>query len=542
MLTSLLSFLPFLTTAAFLLGGWYCGRSTTSVPLTKTLWLSRGILTFLLIGLPAYYSFANASETTNLLRNTALSHIMLGLVVVMGWVLLTFSRNYMAGQANQHRYARWFLFTLASVSITVSANHLILFWLGWVCISLSLHNLLTFYPDRPRAILAAHKKFILARTAELALLVAFVLLYQLHQSFYISDILNSISTQLHSKQTLSWQQQTVACLIALATLIKCAQLPFHGWLIQVVESPTPVSALLHAGVINLGGYMLLLFAPLVANSTLATWILLIVAGFSTLASALVMTTRISVKVRLAWSTSAQMGLMLMEFALGLYELVLLHLLAHSFYKAYAFLNSGNAVQEDLRLRLSSAMASSLNKQPRAFHGWRNWAFALSVSIVSVVLVKELFHYHSAVATWWLFNLALTTLILQWRTAEHAPSMLYTLTVAGTLTLLYGSLKTLSRQALPLADLPHPVAFSGMDLLAIGIFTLLFTLNALLYYQIHTSFMRRLSVALFAGLYLDEWLTRIVLKLWPVTLPTRMKDKQSSKTQSNNVSAHIKELL
>ena len=112
-------------------------------------------------------------------------------------------------------------------------------------------------------------------------------------------------------------ETVAAILLAITALIKCAQLPLHGWLIQVVEAPTPISALLHAGIINLGGFLLLSFAPLIAFSVDAQWVLLIIAGLSTLISALVMMTRISIKVKLAWSTCAQMGLMLIECALGL---------------------------------------------------------------------------------------------------------------------------------------------------------------------------------------------------------------------------------
>ena len=86
-------------------------------------------------------------------------------------------------------------------------------------------------------------------------------------------------------------------MLALAALIKCAQLPLHGWLIQVVEAPTPVSAALHGGVINLGGYLLLLFYPLLSASTPAQALILIVAGVSSVLAALVMMTRISIKVK-----------------------------------------------------------------------------------------------------------------------------------------------------------------------------------------------------------------------------------------------------
>ncbi|MBJ7555920.1 NADH-quinone oxidoreductase subunit L [Marinomonas spartinae] len=526
-----LSFLPICIPFAYLLGGWYVGRATTTGVPTKATLLSRGLLVVFFMTFPVSYFFADAWQSSDLIRHTSLSQVMLGLVTIMGWVLITFSRNYMAGQSNSNRYYRWMMFTLASVAITVTSNHLIIFWLGWLGISLSLHNLLTFYPDRPRAILAAHKKFILARIAELSLLVAFVLLGLQHGSLYISNILSSLTIDSYAGYHLTTPDQIAAILIAFAALIKCAQLPFHGWLIQVVESPTPVSALLHAGVINLGGYMVLLFTPLVAQSTTALWLLLLVAGFSTLASALVMTTRISVKVRLAWSTSAQMGLMLLEFALGMYELVLLHLLAHSFYKAYSFLNSGNAVNDHLRLLLSKPFVKGMPK--KEVPSGQEWFSTIAITTACVVVVKALFDFEGAFSTWWLFSLALTVLIIQWRTSEHAPSSVYTMIVGLSLCVVYATLKKLIDLTIPISNIGHINAFSLADVWAMLLFTSLFVLNALLYYQVHWPAVRRLSIALFAGLYLDEWLTRVALKIWPVTLPARAKEQHISPVTINS---------
>ncbi|MCD8530638.1 MAG: NADH-quinone oxidoreductase subunit L, partial [Saccharospirillaceae bacterium] len=257
---------------------------------------------------------------------------LLLLLSVMALVVVKFSRRYLAADPGFGRYLRWLLLTLAAVALVFISNHLLLFALGWIAISLALHQLLMFYPDRPRAALAAHKKFLLARLAESSLLIAFYLLWQHHGTATIDTLLNAYQTPA----VLSLNEQVAAVLIALTALIKCAQLPVHGWLIQVVEAPTPVSALLHAGVINLGGFLLILFAPLFLQVAAAQWLVLLVAGLTTVLAALIMTTRISIKVRLAWSTSAQMGLMLIECALGLVELALLHLLAHSAYKAWAF--------------------------------------------------------------------------------------------------------------------------------------------------------------------------------------------------------------
>lgn len=92
------------------------------------------------------------------------------------------------------------------------------------------------------------------------------------------------------------------------------------------------------------GFVLLRVAELIGLVPSAQWLLVIVGSLTAVLAGMVMLTRISIKVRLAWSTCAQMGFMLMEIGLGLYELALLHLVAHSLYKAYAFLSSGEAVE------------------------------------------------------------------------------------------------------------------------------------------------------------------------------------------------------
>ena len=92
----------------------------------------------------------------------------------------------MAGEPRINYFWRWLLTTLSAVTLVVLSNHLILFWLGWLSISLALHKLLMFYPNRPRAALAAHKKFIVARLAETCLFIAFALLYNVHDTWLLT--------------------------------------------------------------------------------------------------------------------------------------------------------------------------------------------------------------------------------------------------------------------------------------------------------------------------------------------------------------------
>ena len=131
--------------------------------------------------------------------------------------------------------------------------------------------------------------------------------------------------------------------LAAAALLKSAQFPMHGWLTEVMETPTPVSALLHAGVINAGGFLLIRFADLMLLAPGVLAVLVMIGGFTALFGGLVMLTQPAVKTSLAWSTVAQMGFMILECGLGLFPLALLHIVAHSLYKAHSFLASGGAV-------------------------------------------------------------------------------------------------------------------------------------------------------------------------------------------------------
>ncbi|MEW9797054.1 NADH-quinone oxidoreductase subunit L [Alteromonas sp. CYL-A6] len=442
-----------------------------------------------------------------LLKLTPVSAVIISLVVFIGITLIRFSRNYMAGERCYPVFFRWMKLVLAAVVMTLMANHLFIFWLGWVAISLSLHRLLLLYPERPRAVLAAHKKFILARCSEVLMLVAFTLLYEIYDTAYIDALMQSVSTV-----SLSQQQDALAgvaaVLIAIAALLKCAQLPFHGWLINVVESPTPVSALLHAGIINLGGYLLLVFSPLLAVHATAQWVVLIGAGMSVLCAGLIMTTRVSIKVRLAWSTSSQMGLMLIECALGLYSLAMLHLVTHSLYKAHAFLNSGDTVYAYLGSQIAGR-----HQHPAAVH----WLGALLVSSLIVATCVWLAAPSTLAAPWVLLWLALTSLLVLrspgGALSHYALFVALALVLTGSYALGKDMFSLLLYQAIPGQVLP----FSAMDIWISSVFFTLFIVSWILHLYAGAPAIRRVRQALFAGLYLDEWFTRATLRLWPVTL-------------------------
>ncbi len=271
-------------------------------------------------------------------RLDALSVTMLLLVAFVGWVVLRYSATYLDGEPRYGAFLGWMSMTLASVLLLVQAGNLVLFVLAWVATSVSLHRLLLFYPDRIQAVRAARKKFIVARAGDVALFAAAGLLYTGYGTADIATILAAAHDGI-SPAGSGW----AAALLAMAALLKSAQFPTHGWLTEVMEAPTPVSALLHAGVINAGGFLLIRFADVMLLAPGVLAVLVIVGGFTALCGGLAMLAQSAVKTSLAWSTIAQMGFMIMQCGLALFPLALLHIVAHSLYKAHAFLASGTAV-------------------------------------------------------------------------------------------------------------------------------------------------------------------------------------------------------
>ncbi len=271
-----------------------------------------------------------------------LTAAMFCLVAFIGVIVVAYSGNYLAGDPGHARFTGMLCLTLSAVLMVILSGNLSLFALAWIATSLGLHKLLVFYPERPAALLAARKKFIASRAGDLCLLVAMALLYRMAGSLEYSAIFQAAQAQ-QSVADAAIDVHAIALLLVMTALLKSAQFPLHGWLIEVMETPTPVSALLHAGIINAGGFLVLRFADVITLSLPALSVLAIIGGFTALFGSAVMLTQTSVKVALAYSTIAQMGFMMLECGLGAFSAALLHILAHSLYKAHAFLSSGSVI-------------------------------------------------------------------------------------------------------------------------------------------------------------------------------------------------------
>ncbi|MCB1742821.1 MAG: oxidoreductase, partial [Gammaproteobacteria bacterium] len=267
-----------------------------ALTVTSVIWLMvAGAGTSLLIG------FAGLGFSARL---DPLSVTMLVLVAFIGWVVIRYATTYLVGDSRRESFLAWMALTLAAVLLLVQAGNLPHLVLAWIATSLALHRLLLFNPERSGARRAARKKFIVARIADAALIGAATLLAIRYQTLDIATILWSAGVA-PERSGMLWP----AALLGVAAVLKSAQFPTHGWLTEVMETPTPVSALLHAGVINAGGFLLIRFADVMVLSPGVLAALVLIGACTALCAGLIVLTQAAVKTSLAWSTIAQMGFM-----------------------------------------------------------------------------------------------------------------------------------------------------------------------------------------------------------------------------------------
>lgn len=481
-----------------------------SPALSRAVWLTTaasGVAVAVAVGVAVSGAQAHLGGAALGVRVDHVTAIMLLLVCVIGAVIARYSRRYMDGDPGRDRYGRWLLSTLAAVTLLVMSNNLWLLALAWMATSLSLHRLLTFYGDRTAALVAAHKKFIVSRLADAALLVAIALVGRTVGSVDI----DAIEAWASAHDTLPPSLQVATLLLVAAASLKCAQLPFHGWLTQVMEAPTPVSALLHAGIVNIGGFLMIRLAPLMARAPAAQTALVCVGTCTAVVAALVMVTRVSVKVGLAWSTCAQMGFMLVQCGLGAWHLALLHLVAHSLYKAHAFLSAGSVV------------AAWRARELQAPRGPASMARVLAVAAV-VLVGAEAARRLSSSAPWGgaevsplavVFALSLAPSLADALGGGLGPTVRVAARVTGA-ALLYVAWHAVAARHVVVA-----ASEAGASLrwgIVLGGLSTLFLVETALRSRPDGRLARALYPRLFAGLHLDELFTRATFRLWPPRLP------------------------
>jgi NAD(P)H-quinone oxidoreductase subunit 5 len=425
------------------------------------------------------------------------------LVAFVGWVVVRYARRYLDGETREGAFHGLTLAAIAAVLLLVQAGSLTVLTLSFIAVGVLLRQLLLFYPDRPEARRAASKFTLVWGAGDLSLILAAALLW------YAYGTLDIAAISAAAAQGLPFGASVAVALLVLTAALKTATFPVHGWLTEVMEAPTPVSALLHAGVINSGGVLLILTSGLVQHSPGAMAALVILGGFTALFAALVMLTQSAIKTALAWSTVAQMGFMLLQCGLGLWALALLHILAHALYKAHAFLGSGSAVRAVNALRKPGAVAvPGLSAVARSF----------ALALVLYALVAIGFTYATgakspqALALGAMLIFGVSYLIAQ-GLADAAPGALTRRTVQASLAaaVAYFTFQVLAQMIwgpmLPPVPVAGPLEWALL-VLTVLTFGLVAVAQALFPLWAHHPATAGLRVHLANGLYLNALLDRM----------------------------------
>ena len=404
----------------------------------STLCGTLSIVAVMTAGLAGLSNFFKGSEPASVAENLfyidRLSGMMLMLVAFIGAVVIRYSRHYLDGDPGQGRFFKWLAWTIAAVMTLVIAGHFILFVLAWILTSLCLHRLLLFYPERQGARIAARKKFVFSRLGDFALILAGVWLYQVFGTLAFGELFAAADTTFNNSSTLN----AAAFALVIGAVIKSAQFPFHSWLPEVMETPTPVSALMHAGIINAGGFLVIRMSHVLVQAPAALHLLAVIGTVTALFGSLVMLTQTSIKKSLAFSTVGQMGFMMLQCGLGAFSSAMLHIIAHALYKAHAFLSSGSVV--DIA-RAAWAPSIRDNRHPGEL------LLALIAALVLTVGAAGLFDLSlreepGIVLLGAILQMALTYLL--WNALAHhsGPAQIgKALLVAAGVTLLYFALQT-----------------------------------------------------------------------------------------------------
>ncbi len=258
-------------------------------------------------------------------------------------VVHVYALNYMADEPGYGRFFGLLDLMTAALLLLVTSGDLVILIAAWLLVGQLLFFLLGEDRSRVSAGRYAFWTFIANRVGDVSLVAGALLLWRGYGSWQLPVLFARIAehpgVQLGGVAILP----LAGLLVASAGFVRSAQFPLHVWLPYTMDGPTPVSALMHAGIVNAGGFLLNRFAPLFVHVPLVLHLCFMVGLVTALVGSALMLTQNDVKKSLGYSTMGQMGFMIMECGVGAFSLAVYHLIAHGLFKATMFLNSGAAI-------------------------------------------------------------------------------------------------------------------------------------------------------------------------------------------------------
>ena len=278
-----------------------------------------------------------------------LSAVILVLTAGISLTVHAFSVRYMDGDAAERRFFRDIGLMTSAILMMVASADVIPFVLAWIAASWVLAGLIGHRRDWTAAQASRLKTLRFLFVSDIALVAAAALAVTSFDTTNLADIIDAAAAAPDETATV-----TLAVLLLVAAIAKSAQLPLHGWLPDTMTAPTPVSALMHAGFVNAGGYLLARFSELFLAQPAVLMAAFVVGALTALVGSAAMLVQSDVKRSLAYSTIGQMGFMVMQCGLGAFFAAIYHLVVHGVFKATLFLGAGSVIQNTRALRNAPA--------------------------------------------------------------------------------------------------------------------------------------------------------------------------------------------
>ena len=265
-----------------------------------------------------------------------LSLMMMMVITGVGSLIFLYSTEYMEHDRDYRRFFVEMNFFVFSMLLLVLAANFLFLIVGWALVGLASYLLIGFYYEKPPAVAAARKAFVINVIGDVGMVIAaFILAVQLGTLDY-GPVFHAAPEGLSRGAA-----EAVAVLLFVGAAAKSAQFPLHTWLPDAMEGPTPVSALIHAAtMVTAGVYMIVRTHDLYALAPYASDLVAITGAVTLFMAATIAMVQVDVKRVLAWSTVSQIGYMIMAAGLGAYGAAMFHFMTHAFFKALLFLSIG----------------------------------------------------------------------------------------------------------------------------------------------------------------------------------------------------------
>jgi NADH-quinone oxidoreductase subunit L len=289
------------------------------------------------------------------LRADALTAIMLSMVTFISTLVAIYASGYMHGDRGYWRFFSYIALFVFSMTMLVSVSNFVLLYVFWEAVGLCSYLLVGFWYEKPEAVAAGKKAFLVNRVGDFGFAIALFLIWTTFGTlnFHDADGVAGVLGQTRLSHPEFYGEAGTAVLTAICLLLmlgacgKSAQFPLHVWLPDAMEGPTPVSALIHAAtMVTAGVYMVTRATPLFAAAPEAQRVVAMI-GFTTAAiGGIIAMTQSDLKRVLAYSTISQLGYMFLGLGVGSLAGItagMFHLFTHAFFKALLFLGAGSVM-------------------------------------------------------------------------------------------------------------------------------------------------------------------------------------------------------